>query len=255
MPQGKEIILRAQHLAKTFRSKTSGETIRALNDASLEVQQGEIFAVLGPNGAGKTTFINCLAQLLTPDAGSIELFGLDAFEHKAKLRKRFNLSSGHANFSWCMTPEELFRFYGFLYGVRGASLRKKMEELFTRLDLNRFRHRRFDELSTGTKQRFALAKALINDPELLFLDEPTVGLDPDVANALRQFILELNRRRGITIVLTSHYMAEVEELAQRIAFLRAGTVRGIETPQSLLERFHAQDLEQVFLELAREGID
>jgi len=181
-------VIRAHGLKKTYASDVTGQPIRALDGAGIEVEAGEIFGILGPNGAGKTTLLNCLSLLLKPDEGSIEMFGMDALKFHNKLRARLNMSSGNSNFPWCMTVREILRFYGMLYGIGFAPLKKKTDELLGLLSLEPYADRRFDELSTGTKQRLALAKALLNDPEILFLDEPTIGLDPDVSIKLRGFI-------------------------------------------------------------------
>ncbi|OGR97186.1 MAG: hypothetical protein A2902_03630 [Elusimicrobia bacterium RIFCSPLOWO2_01_FULL_64_13] len=164
-----------------------------------------------------------------------------------------NLSSGNANFPWCMTVREILRFYGMLYGLFGKDLSRRVEELIGLLELGAFRDRRFDELSTGTKQRLALAKALLNRPELLFLDEPTIGLDPDVSIKIRAFIRKINREEGITVLLTTHYMVEAEQLAGRIAFLHSGKILALGTPAELKKEVRAQNMEEVFLRLSRGG--
>ena len=247
-------ILEATNLSKTYHSDVTGLPIKALDRASISVQEGEIFGILGPNGAGKTTLLNCLSLLLRPDEGSISLFGKDALLHGDRLRVRLNMSSGNSNFPWCMTVKEILRFYGMLYGLGFRSLKRKIDELIDLLSLQAFVDRRFDELSTGTKQRLALAKALINDPEILFLDEPTIGLDPDVSIKLRAFIQNLNREKKITVLLTTHYMGEAEQLSNRIAFLKDGQVLALGTPQELKEQGSAKNLEEVFLRIMGSGL-
>ena len=246
-------ILQAVNLRKTYFSNVTGQAIRALNGASISVEAGEIFGILGPNGAGKTTLLNCLSLLLKPDEGSISLFGTDALARGGALRIRLNMSSGNSNFAWCMTVKEILRFYGMLYGLGFRALKKRIDELVAILNLEAFVDRRFDELSTGTKQRLALAKALINEPEILFLDEPTIGLDPDVAIKLRSFIQQINREKKITVLLTTHYMGEAEQLANRIAFLKDGQVMALGTPKELKDQASAKNLEEVFLRLSHPG--
>ncbi len=243
-------IIEAVNLKKTYISKITGLPIFALKGATLAVEKGEIFGILGPNGAGKTTLLNCLSLLLKPDEGSVKLFGVDALKFHGKLRSRLNMSSGNSNFPWCMTVREILRFYGMLYGLGFGKLKIKVPELLDLLSLESFADRRFDELSTGTKQRLALAKALINDPEILFLDEPTIGLDPDVSIKLRAFIQKLNREKKITVLLTTHYMGEAEQLAHRIAFIRQGRILALGTPAELKAGASAKNLEEVFLHLA-----
>jgi len=244
------VTLTAENLFKTYRSKITGEKIPALRGVNLEVQRGEIFTILGPNGAGKTTLLNCLSLLLQPDKGEIEIFGQKISGSPDHIKNKINMSSGNANFPWCLTVKELLRFYGFLYGLFGASLNKRIQELVEILELTPFLERRFDELSTGSKQKLALAKALINSPELLFLDEPTIGLDVDVAKKIRAFIVRLNKEKQVTIILTTHYMAEAEELSHRIAFLFSGQLLSMGTPSALKEKLQAKDMEDVFLQLS-----
>ena len=162
-----------------------------------------------------------------------------------------NLCSGNANFAWSLTIRENLRFYGMLYGLSSSAREKKLEELITAFGLEPYADRRFDEVSTGTKQRMALAKSIINDPELLLLDEPTVGMDPDIALKVRRYIMDYHKRTGCTILLTTHYMPEAEMLCRRIAFVRDGQVRALGTPAELRQKLNAIDMEGVFLELAK----
>ncbi len=244
-------VLQAQDLKKTYVSNITGTKIHALNGASIAVEKGEIFGILGPNGAGKTTLLNCLSLLLSPDSGQVFLFGKEIKSADDGVRSRINMSSGNSNFPWCMTVRELLKFYGYLYGLFGGRLKNRMDELVDVLNLKPFIDRRFDELSTGTKQRMALAKALINDPEILFLDEPTIGLDPDVAIKLRNFVQQINRDKKITVLLTTHYMGEAEQLAHRIAFMQKGQVMALGTPNELKAQLTAKNMEEVFLQLSR----
>ncbi len=246
-------ILSASNLRKTYYSQVTGSAIHALGGASISVEAGEIFGVLGPNGAGKTTLLNCLSLLLEPDEGEIQLFGADARRSPLRVKGRLNMSSGNANFPWCATVRENLRFYGYLYGLWGKKLTARMDELIDLMELSSFVDRRFDELSTGTKQRLALAKALINSPELLFLDEPTIGLDPDVSQKIRSFIKRLNQEKKITILLTSHYMPEVEQLVDRAAFLQDGKILTIGTPRQLKDQFNANNMEEVFIQLTHQA--
>ena len=225
--------------------------IQALNGVDLTVESGTIFGILGPNGAGKTTLLNCLSLLVKPDEGEIHLFGSNAAHAAHSVSRRLNMSSGNANFPWCMTVTELLKFYGYLYGLYGRALDSRIEELMDLLNLTQYRTRRFDELSTGTKQRVALSKALINSPELLFLDEPTIGLDPDVAAKMRAFVQRINTEKKITILLTTHYMAEAEQLAQRIAFLQKGRIMVEGTPSELKVKMQSTTMEQLFMELSK----
>ncbi len=180
----------------------------ALRGVSLHVPVGGFWGLLGPNGAGKTTLLSILSNLLTPEEGDVRVMGYNVRTQAMEICKRINLSSGHANFLWSLSVKENLRYYAMLYGLSGRRLERRVENLLDLFDLREFTRVRFDELSTGTKQKLALAKALLNEPELLLLDEPTVGLDPDVARRIREAIRGLHQEKGTTILMTTHNMRE-----------------------------------------------
>lgn len=229
-------------LRKTFVSgwirKRRKEALRGVD---LVVPQGALWGILGPNGAGKTTFLSILSNLVTPDAGEVRVLGRDIRRHAADVLGRINLSSGHANFLWGLKVRENLEYYAMLYGIPGRRRRQKVAELIELLELQDFAGSRFDELSSGTKQKLSLAKALINDPELLFLDEPTVGLDPDVAVRIRGFLSFLHEEKHTTILMTTHNMQEAEFLCQQVAFLRDGTIRAFGKPPELKQQLKLGD--------------
>jgi len=229
-------------LWKTFVSgffrKRKKEALRGLD---LSVPKGALWGILGPNGAGKTTLLSILSNLLIPEKGEVRVLGKDIRTDAMEICKRINLSSGHANFLWSMSVRENLRYYAMLYGLSGKKRRQKVDELLDLFDLAPFAGVRFEELSTGTKQKVALAKALVNDPELLFLDEPTVGLDPDVARRIRQSIQGLHREKGTTILMTTHNMREAESLCQEVAFLKDGTIKACGKPQDLKHQLRLGD--------------
>src|SRR5262245_64893428 len=197
----------ARDVTKTFRAGWSRRRVtHALRGVSLHVPRGAIFGLLGPNGAGKTTLLSILATLLTPDAGTVTVFGLDVIRDAATLRHRLNMSTGNASFVWSLRAREIVAFYARLYGLWGRTLTRRVDELIELCELTEYQHVLYNQLSTGIKQRVALAKSLVNEPELLFLDEPTLGLDPDVSIRVRERIVALRRERSMTIVLTTHYM-------------------------------------------------
>jgi ABC-2 type transport system ATP-binding protein len=215
----------ARDLVKTFSSGwLRRRRTEALRGASLQVPRGAIFGLLGPNGAGKTTLLSILATLLLPDAGSATVLGHDVVKDALAIRRRLNMASGNASFVWSLRPAEVLSFYGRLYGLHGPALRRRVDELIERCELGPHRRTEYNELSTGLKQRLAFAKALLNEPEVLFLDEPTLGLDPDVSVRIRAQIAELRRDHGTTVILTTHYMREAEELCDTIAFIKGGTI-------------------------------
>ena len=224
----------ARGVTKTFHSGwLRRRETHALRGVSLAVPRGAIWGLLGPNGAGKTTLLSILATLLTPDGGSVTVLGHDVLRDAAALRRRLNMASGRPSFLWSLRVDEIIAFYGRLYGLYGAALRRRVDELVALCELVPFRRVQYSELSTGLKQRVALAKSLVNDPELLFLDEPTLGLDPDISGRVRQHIARLRREQGITIVLTTHYMREAEELCDESAFIKAGRIPARGTPGEL----------------------
>ena len=215
----------AREVTKTFRSGwLRRRETAALRGVSLQVERGAIFGLLGPNGAGKTTLLSILATLLVPDGGVARVLGLDVARDATALRRRLNMASGRPSFLWSLRVEEIIAFYARLYGLYGSTLRRKVDVLIEQYELQSHRKAHYNELSTGLKQRVALAKALVNDPELLFLDEPTLGLDPDVSVRVRQHVADLRRDHGMTIVLTTHYMREAEELCDEIGFIKAGRI-------------------------------
>jgi ABC-2 type transport system ATP-binding protein len=196
----------------------------ALRGVTLNVPRGAIFGLLGPNGAGKTTLLSILTTLLLPDTGTVTVLGHDAVRDASAIRRRLNMATGNASFLWSLRTEEIIAFYARLYGLSGSTLKQRVDELIELCELSDYRRALYNELSTGIKQRLALAKSLVNDPELLFLDEPTLGLDPDVSVRVRERIAALRRQRGVTIVLTTHYMREAEELCDEVAFIKSGLI-------------------------------
>jgi len=237
------LAIEARDVTKTFRAGVfrRRETI-ALAGVSLDVPRGSIFGVLGPNGAGKTTLLSIFATLLLPDRGTVTVLGHDVVREAGALRRRLNMASGNASFVWALRPPEILDFYGRLYGLSGKRLRRRVDELIEMCELTAHRRAPYNELSTGLKQRLALAKALVNDPELLFLDEPTLGLDPDVSVRLREHIARLRRERGMTIVLTTHYMREAEQLCDEIAFVKDGRVLARGTAGELKRQIRIGDV-------------
>ena len=221
-------------LAKTFRTGWRRQAERpALSGVSFTVAPGAIFGVLGPNGAGKTTLLSILATLLIPDAGEARVLGLDVVRDAARVRERINLSSASTSFLWSLTPREILDVAGRTYGLLGRARRAQVERLLDQFELRPHADQAYNELSTGLKQRLGLAKAFVNDPELLILDEPTVGLDPDISVRIRREIAALRRARSTTILLSTHYMREADELCDDVVFLREGRILARGDPASL----------------------
>jgi ABC-2 type transport system ATP-binding protein len=221
-------------LQKTFVSGWLRQRRKeALRGVDLSVPEGAFWGLLGPNGAGKTTLLSIISNLLIPEQGEVRVLGKDLRKNAMEICGRINLSSGHANFLWSLNVRENLEYYSMLYGLSGKNRRQRVEELLDVFGLSDFARVRFDELSTGTKQKLSLAKSLVNDPALLLLDEPTVGLDPDVAHRIREAIRRLHREKGTTILMTTHNMKEAETLCEQIAFIKDGTIKALGKPKDL----------------------
>jgi len=234
----------AEGIYKTFRSGWRGRKRQkeALRGVSLRIERGEIFGILGPNGAGKTTLLSILSTLLLPDRGEVSILGMNGLQEGQRIRERVNISSGNANFLWSLTVKENLHFYGMLYGLVGKGREEKVETLIDLFNLGDYRHVPFDQLSTGMKQRLSLAKSMINDPEILFLDEPTAGLDPSVSIRIREMVLSIQKEKGMTVLLTTHNMKEAEFLCGRIGFLKEGQILATGTAGELKRMVRIGDL-------------
>ncbi len=226
-------------------------TVCAVDAISFAVNVGSTTALLGGNGAGKTTTLSMLLGLLTPTSGSIRILGEDMLRHRFRVLGRMNFSSPYTDIPHRLTVRENLTVYSRLYSIRDAG--KRLQQLVEELDLERFYHRRFGELSAGERTRVTLAKALVNEPELLLLDEPTASLDPDTADYVRGYLEAYQARTGATIFLASHNMQEVERLCDDVIMLRAGKIVDHGNPRELLERYGRQSMDEVFIDIARNG--
>ena len=222
----------AKGICKRYKSFLGAGTT-VLNNISLDIDVGEIFGLLGPNGSGKTTLISIFSTLIYPEQGSLSIMGLDARRDRGEIRKIINISTAKPNFPWSLTVRENLRHYGMLYGLYGSGLSRTVDDQIDAFELGEFRDLKFEDLSTGIKQRLSLAKSMLNHPRLLFLDEPTTGLDPDISIKIRALIRRIHEEENVAVVLSTHYMPEAEMLCDRIAFLRKGEVVALDTPQNL----------------------
>jgi ABC-2 type transport system ATP-binding protein len=240
------LAIKAEGIYKTFRSGWWGRKQKlVLKGIDLQIEEGEIFGILGPNGAGKTTLLSILSTLLLPDRGKIQILGIDGLRDGQRVREKVNISSGNANFLWSLTIRENLHFYGMLYGLTGNRRVEKVKALINLFNLEEHQDATFDRLSTGMKQRLSLAKSLINDPAVLFLDEPTVGLDPSVSIMIREQIRLIQKERGMTVLLTTHNMREAEFLCNRIAFLKGGEIFTTGTAEKLKRMVRMGDLVKI----------
>lgn len=230
--------------------KVYGDIV-AVDGISFALLPGSITALLGGNGAGKTTTIATLMGLVVPTAGTARVFGADMATERHRVLHRMNFESPYVDIPMRLTVRQNLEVFGRVYGVAG--LRERIAQMAADLRLEDLLSRPYGKLSAGQKTRVSLAKALLNAPELLLLDEPTASLDPDTADWVRSKLEDYCRARQATIVLASHNMAEVERLADRVIMLEKGRIIADETPAELIERFGRTTLEEVFLDIARKG--
>lgn len=221
----------------------------AVDDVNFSVPAGGATALLGGNGAGKTTTISILLGLLLPTAGSVAVFGEDMLRHRYRVLPRMNFSSPYVDLPKRLTAAENLQVYARLYGL--SDVRRRLREVADAFDLGDFMDRRIAGLSAGQKTRVALAKALINAPELLLLDEPTASLDPDTADWVRGYLQDYRTERGATILLASQNMGEVERMCDDAIVMRAGRIVDRGAPAELVDRYGRANLEEVFLDIAR----
>ena len=224
--------------------------MQTVDSLSFSVDGGQAIGLLGGNGAGKTTTLGMLLGLIVPSAGSIRVLGEDMLRHRYRVLPRMNFSSPYVDVPHRLSVRENLTVYGHLYDL--DDIRGRITALAGDLDLNEILDRTVSTLSAGQKTRVALAKALLNRPALLLLDEPTASLDPDTADWVRSYLEAYQRDSGATILLASHNMAEVERLCADVIMLKAGQVVTQDAPQALIARYGRQTLEDVFLDIARD---
>ena len=237
-------IVQVSRLHKQFGDFT------AVDGVSFDLLEGETLGLLGPNGAGKTTTIQMLLGLITPTSGTIRMFGMDLAKHRETIMHHVNFSSTYISMPFSLTAEENLRIIAKLYGVK--HVQDRIESVVKQLEMEEFRHSLTRTLSSGQMTRLTLAKAILTEPRVLFLDEPTASLDPDIAYKIRQFLKEVQQTRQVTILYTSHNMQEMEEMSDRIIFLQKGKIVAEGTSQEITTQFGKADLEEVFLRIARE---
>ena len=246
VPAGDTAVLSVQHLAKSYGQ------LRAVNDVSFQIARREIVGLLGPNGAGKTTIINTILGVLAPTTGIIRIGVFDVARQRAAALACANFAAVYATLPGNLTVRENLRFFGLIYSVR--DLTRRIELLLEQFDLEPFADTKCGVLSSGEQTRVSLAKALLNSPELLLLDEPTASLDPSAAQTIRGHIRALAQSGDCGILWTSHNMYEVEEVCDRVLFLSRGALLLQGDPQRLPHEHGARNLEELFIRLAREPL-
>ncbi len=243
-----ENIIEIEGLTKKFKDFT------AVNNISFEVKKGEIFAFLGPNGAGKTTTIRMLTTLLAPDGGKIIVNGFNTVANQDKVRKSFGIVFQDPSLDNELTAFENLDFHGVMYDVPKKLRRERIEQLLKFVGLYDRKNEFVKNFSGGMKRRLEIARGLIHHPKILFLDEPTIGLDPQTRNHLWDYIKKLNKEEGMTVFLTTHYMEEAENMANTIAIIDLGKIVIKGTPDELKARTKEDSLEQAFLKLTGKEI-
>lgn len=237
-------VIQVRDLVKRFGSVT------AVDGVSFGVAAGSTVALLGGNGAGKTTTISILLGLLLPSSGGVEVLGEDMLRHRHRVLPRMNFSSPYVDLPHRLTVRQNLTVYAHLYGV--PRWRARIAELAERLDIAVLMRRTFGSLSAGQKTRVALAKALLNRPDVLLLDEPTASLDPDTADWVRRYLAEYRDETGAAILLASHNMGEVERLCDEVLMMKQGRIVDRGSPRDLVARYGRRNMEEVFLDIARD---
>ena len=239
-------IIEINNLVKKFNNSL------AVNNLSFKINKGSIIGLLGPNGCGKTTTIGMMLGLIKPTSGTVFINGqnIEKEKNRTNILEKMNFISPYIELPKKLTVEENLKVYGRMYGVK--NLEDKISNLMKQLNLFDFKKRKTGELSSGEKNRVSLAKALINDPEILLLDEPTASLDPDVGDYIRTYIEDFVSKKGKTILLASHNMNEVERLCHEVMMMKNGKIIDMGTSSNLINKHGRKNLEEVFLKIVRE---
>ena len=248
MPDQTDNIIEVKSLVKKYGELT------AVNGISFSVKRGETFAFLGPNGAGKTTTIKMLTTLLHPTSGTMRLDGADPAADQDATRRTFGIVFQDPSLDDELTAWENMEFHGVLYGVPKQLRRTRMDELLGFVGLADRKNDQVKHFSGGMKRRLEIARGLLHHPKILFLDEPTIGLDPQTRNHIWAYLDDLNAKEGITVFFTTHYMEEAEKVADRIAIIDHGSIVALDTPAALKQKTNTTTLEEAFLALTGESI-
>jgi sodium transport system ATP-binding protein len=240
-------MIEARQLVKRFRDKKRGE-VRAVDHVSFSCRPGEIYGLLGANGAGKTTTLRMLATILEPSEGTAIVAGYDVRKEPQKVRSCVGFLSTATALYGRLTALEMVQYFGRLHGLEEPALAQRINAIFDRLEMNEFRDRRCDKLSTGMKQKVSIARTLVHDPSVMVFDEPTVGLDVMAARTIASFIREC-RDQGKTVVFSTHVMSEVEKLCDHIGIIHGGKLLAEGTLADLRRTFGIQDLEDIFVKV------
>lgn len=231
--------------------KTTNTTKVAVDGVSLEAKEGEIYGLLGPNGAGKTTTLRCVATLLTPTEGDIKVCGYDTVKDGEKVRDSICFLTNEIKLDPHFSADYMFDFFGHLHGMNDDRIKERKEELFTAFGINDFKNKKIEELSTGMKQKAAIAVSLVHDPKVVIFDEPTSGLDIVTARSVTDYLVKL-KEQGKTVIVSTHIMSEAEKLCDRIGIIISGKKVCEGTLSEIIARNEAADLEDAFFKLYKE---
>jgi sodium transport system ATP-binding protein len=240
-------MIETRGLSKLFNDKARGD-FRAVDNVNFSCRPGQIYGLLGANGAGKTTTLRMLATILEPSEGTATVCGHDVIKTPEKVRANVGFLSAATALYPRLTSQEMVEYFGRLNGIDEVTLQKRVDEIFHRLEMDSFRDRRCDKLSTGMKQKTSIARTLIHDPQVMIFDEPTLGLDIMTARTIIDFIREC-RQRGKTVIFSTHVMSEVEKLCDTIGIIQSGKLLVEGSPEDLRVRFQEQDLEELFVKI------
>ena len=240
-------MIETRQLGKLFHDKKRGE-IRAVDGVTFRCEPGRIYGLLGANGAGKTTTLRMLATILEPTEGSATVAGFDVATQAEEVRRHVGFLSTATALYARLTAEEVVRYFGQLHGMDDSAISQRMDAIFARLEMNEFRDRRCDKLSTGMKQKVSIARTLIHDPSVMIFDEPTLGLDVMAARTIIGFIREC-RDQGKTVVFSTHVMSEVEKLCDTIGIIDKGRLLVEGSLEELRGRYRQTDLEEIFVQV------
>lgn len=243
-------MIEARQLTKAFKDRKRGQ-ILAADQVSFRCEPGQISGLLGSNGAGKTTILRLLATILKPSSGTALVAGFDLIQEPEKVRTKIGFLSTATALYGRLSAREMVEYFGRLHGLEEAAMQRRIDELFSRLGMMDFQNGRCDKLSTGMKQKVSIARALVHDPPVIILDEPTLGLDVLAARTIVSFIKEC-RTAGKTVIFSTHVMSEVEKLCDHVAIIHQGKILESGTLSGLREKHQTQEVEEIFVRTVQE---
>jgi sodium transport system ATP-binding protein len=243
-------MIQARDLSKTFKDRKRG-AVKAVDGVSFECKSGEVFGLLGPNGAGKTTTLRMLSTSLKPTSGTATINGIDVAKEPEKVRSQIGFLSGNTGLYGRLSAREMVSYFGKLYGMSAADIKKRIDELFTMLDMHDFADGKNEKLSSGMKQKVSIARSVVHDPPIMVLDEPTTGLDVMSSRTIVEFIRKC-RDDGKCVIFSTHIMSEAGRLCDRIAIIHKGRIYADDAVDAILSRTGTDNLEDAFIKIVGE---